>query len=194
MPTSRGAMIFDLDGTLTVPVLEFDAIRDEIGLPPGPILEAVAKLPPQQRLRAKRILDAHEEQAATQSQLQPGADECIKQLRERAWPIAILTRNARRWAEFVLNQHNLRIDTLFSRDDGVIKPSPEPIHTICHKLDCNPKASWMIGDHAFDIESGQAAGCITVYLENPGAATANPPAATHCIRHLSELLPLTDDR
>ena len=38
-PTPR-AVIFDLDGTLTEPVLDFDAMRAEIGLPEGvPILE-----------------------------------------------------------------------------------------------------------------------------------------------------------
>ena len=38
--------IFDLDGTLTIAVHDFDAIRDELGLPAGePILEAMSKLP-----------------------------------------------------------------------------------------------------------------------------------------------------
>ena len=37
----RSAVIFDLDGTITRPFLDFDAIRREMGLPHGlPILEA----------------------------------------------------------------------------------------------------------------------------------------------------------
>jgi len=39
MPARRGpaprAVIFDLDGTLTEPLLDFDAMRAEIGLAPG---------------------------------------------------------------------------------------------------------------------------------------------------------------
>ena len=33
------AFIFDLDGTLTVPELDFAAIRAEMGIAEGPILE-----------------------------------------------------------------------------------------------------------------------------------------------------------
>ena len=41
------AVIFDLDGTLTEPFLDFDLIRREIGLTPddGGILEAMDKMP-----------------------------------------------------------------------------------------------------------------------------------------------------
>ncbi|MEY4949417.1 MAG: hypothetical protein RL698_1628, partial [Pseudomonadota bacterium] len=44
----RGARhwIFDLDGTLTVAMHDFDAIRTALDLPTGrPILEALAELP-----------------------------------------------------------------------------------------------------------------------------------------------------
>ena len=40
------AVIFDLDGTITEPFLDFDAIRREIGLSPeaGTLLEAMEKM------------------------------------------------------------------------------------------------------------------------------------------------------
>ena len=40
------AVIFDLDGTITEPYLDFDAIREEIGLGKngGPVLEAMEKM------------------------------------------------------------------------------------------------------------------------------------------------------
>lgn len=44
----RKYWIFDLDGTLTVAVHDFTAIRRELDLPPGkPILEELATLPAQ---------------------------------------------------------------------------------------------------------------------------------------------------
>ena len=43
MATPR-AVIFDLDGTLTEPVLDFDAMRAEIGLTGGTILEQLEQL------------------------------------------------------------------------------------------------------------------------------------------------------
>ena len=52
-------MIFDLDGTLTEPVLDFDAIRAEIGLPEGvPILEHLDVLDGAGRARAEAVTEA----------------------------------------------------------------------------------------------------------------------------------------
>jgi len=41
------AVIFDLDGTITRPYFDFDAIREEMGLDrnSGPVLEAMEKRP-----------------------------------------------------------------------------------------------------------------------------------------------------
>ncbi len=55
-----GAIIFDLDGTLTVPVLDFGAIREELGLTDEPILEAMARMDAADRARAEAVLDRHE--------------------------------------------------------------------------------------------------------------------------------------
>ena len=66
--------VFDLDGTLLVPALDFEAIRTEIGLPPVvPILETMEALRGPERERAFAILDRHEAEAAARSALMPGA-------------------------------------------------------------------------------------------------------------------------
>ena len=82
---SQSAIIFDLDGTLTRPYLDFDAIRAEIGLPSGPILEGIERLPETQRSRAHAILSNREREAAENSELQEGAREVIAAIR-RAGP------------------------------------------------------------------------------------------------------------
>ena len=52
--TTPRAVIFDLDGTLTEPVLDFDAMRAEIGLPEGvPILEHIDGLTAAKRAHAR---------------------------------------------------------------------------------------------------------------------------------------------
>ncbi|MCK5272001.1 MAG: hypothetical protein KAJ52_05470, partial [Sedimentisphaerales bacterium] len=61
------AVIFDLDGTLTQPYLDFDQIRSEIGNIDGPILEAMEQMPPPQRRKALEILHRHEQEAAENS-------------------------------------------------------------------------------------------------------------------------------
>jgi phosphoglycolate phosphatase-like HAD superfamily hydrolase len=50
----------------------------------------------------------------------------------------------------------------------------------------------MIGDHFFDIRSGQAAGCTTVLLVNREPTPEYASEADHVIRRLPELLDLLD--
>jgi len=77
-------VIFDMDGTLLVTPLDFDAIRAEIGLPEGmPILEAMGGLTDAERARANRVIDRHEAEAGEESQLMPGAERLLTWLRSR---------------------------------------------------------------------------------------------------------------
>jgi len=185
-----GAVLFDLDGTLTVPNLDFDAIRAELGLPEGPILEAMAGMDSAERSRAEEVLTSHERRAALESTLQDGAVETIDELRRRGWPVGILTRNARRWVGVVLDKHRLRLDAIRARDDGVIKPSPEPVLALCRELDCEPTASWVVGDYLFDLQSGRQAGCTTVLMLGDLPVPDYAHLADHVIRRLPALLEL----
>ena len=191
---ARGIVIFDLDGTLTIPVLDFNAIRAEANLRPGPILESLAELADDERRAAEAILRRHESAAAHGSKLQPGAADTIHELRERGWPVAILTRNAREWTEVVLDKHGVKVDALCTRDDGVIKPSPEPVRLLCARAGRYPADSWMVGDHLFDILSGRAAGAHTALLLGPATEEAWKTKADYTIESLPELLDLVDAR
>jgi beta-phosphoglucomutase-like phosphatase (HAD superfamily) len=73
------AVIFDLDGTITQPYFDFDAIREEIGLArdSGPLLESMEKMTPQQRQKAEKILYKHEEKAVIESKLNNGAKQTL---------------------------------------------------------------------------------------------------------------------
>ncbi|HUU82597.1 MAG TPA: HAD family hydrolase [Phycisphaerae bacterium] len=188
-----GAVIFDLDGTLTVPVLDFDGMRAEMGLTNEPILEAMERMDAGRRADAEAILRRHEHRAAHNSVLQEGAAETLAALARRGWHTAILTRNARRWTQVVLDKHNLTVDTMRCRDDGAVKPSAAPIVDLCQELECQPSASWMVGDHLFDIRSGRQAGCTTVLLLHADRPTPEyADQADHVINRLTELLDLLD--
>jgi len=178
-------VIFDLDGTLTVPTLDFDAIRADIGLPPGPILESLAKLSDDARTHAAAILERHERAAAEGAVLHDGAIDTLQTLRDRGFPIAILTRNARRWTDLVITRFGLVVDALRTRDDGVIKPSPEPVLSLCVETGSDPRSSWMIGDHRIDLESGRSAGCSTVLM----IGRQPPPTYAHQADHVITALP-----
>ncbi len=187
------AVIFDLDGTLTVPYFDFDAIRREIGLPTTPrtpILEAMDAMTPAERDRCEVILIKHEEKAAQESELWDDTLTVLDAIRRAGLPLGLLTRNSRRSVDIVLAKHGLAFDCIHTREDGPIKPSPEPVLMICRTLSAEPTKAWVVGDYLFDLMSGNAAGATTVLMAGNGTVPDFADQADHVIRRLSELLPL----
>ncbi|UCG33513.1 MAG: hypothetical protein JSU68_02550, partial [Phycisphaerales bacterium] len=80
---ARKAVIFDMDGTLIDSGLDFDQIRGELGLPKVPLLEAVRDMPENRRRHCMEVLDRHEEEAARECTLAPGARETMDVLSSR---------------------------------------------------------------------------------------------------------------
>ena len=103
------AVIFDLDGTITQPYFDFDAIREEMGLErdAGPVWEAMEKMTPQQRRDAEEILHFHEQRAVVESRLNAGAKQTLRTLRQAGVHIGILTRNRKSNALAVAKKHGL---------------------------------------------------------------------------------------
>jgi len=65
----RKYWIFDLDGTLTVAVHDFNAIRNELGIPAGqPILKTIESLPENESLALQQKLQDIEENLARKRQ------------------------------------------------------------------------------------------------------------------------------
>ena len=187
---TRSVVIFDFDGTLTKPYLDFDAIRAEIGIAEGPVLESIATMDRDRRDRAERILMRHEWDAAQNAELQESAAEVVASCRALGYRVAILTRNARPTLDFVLTGHGIVMDAIRTREDGAIKPSPDPVLSICAEVGADPRSSWMVGDYLFDVLSGRAAGARTVLMIGDKSAPEYIDEADHVIRRLPELLPL----
>lgn len=186
----RTGVIFDLDGTLTRPILDFDLIRRDIGLQPGPVLEGIAALPDERKPAAHAILERHERWAAEHAELHDGAADVLAALRARGLPVAILTRNARRWVDVVLDRFDLVVDAVHTRDDGVVKPAADGVLKLCTALRVDPAESWMVGDYLFDLQCGRAAGAATVLMIGDAPRPSYADQADHVIRRLAELLPL----
>ncbi|MHC5074776.1 MAG: HAD family hydrolase [Planctomycetota bacterium] len=147
------AVIFDLDGTLTQPFFDFDAIREEMGLKSdaGPVLEVMKSMTHQQRRNAEAILHEHEHRAVVESTLNPGAQETLDWLREKGIRIGVLTRNKKENAEAVARKHNLKFDGIFGRDDGPVKPDAFGVLHLCRQFGINPQRTIVVGDYLFDI-------------------------------------------
>jgi len=187
------AVIFDLDGTLTEPYFDFDAIRREIGLPTEPrtpILESLGGMSPKQRLRAEAILHRHEENAARESELRDDALEVLATLRRHKIPLGLLTRNSRRSVDVVIAKHGIQVDYVQTREDGPLKPSPEPVLAICRQFAVPAESAWLVGDYLFDLQAGRAAGVTTVLMIGDGPRPDFADEADHVIRRLHELLGL----
>lgn len=184
-------VIFDMDGTLTRPNLDFDRIREEIGLRPEdePILEAVRRMSLEDRARSEAILEKHEDEAAAASQLQTGAAEVVSAVRSAGIPAVLMTRNSLRSVKMFNQRHGIEFDLVWTRDDGPMKPSPEPVLQICRRFDVNPSDAWVVGDFHYDILCGAAAGSSTVLLwdrDTPRPDWANE--ADYVISELAEML------
>ncbi len=184
------AVIFDLDGTITQPYFDFDAIRQEIGLArdSGPLLESMEKMTPQRRLEAERILRYHEDKAVTESELNPGAERTLSALRGAGIHIGILTRNERDNAFAIARKHSLQFDAVIGREDGPVKPDAFGVLQLCRQFGVEPRETLLVGDYLFDLLSAKAAGAVAVLLVNHDQADEFAEHADFCIKNIGEIL------
>ncbi|HSV14331.1 MAG TPA: HAD family hydrolase [Tepidisphaeraceae bacterium] len=180
------AILFDMDGTLTQPYMDYDRIKRDMGVGPGPILESLAAMEPQQRHAAEAILHQHEDAAASASTLNPGCVELLTWLREIGLETALVTRNSRRSVRTVFDLHGLHFDVCVTREDGKFKPDPAPLLLACQRLGVEPDKTWMVGDSYHDIDAGIAAKIRTVWVSH-GKAKAFASEPWRTVRDLLEL-------
>ena len=147
---SKTHWLFDMDGTLTCAMHDFDALRNALELPAGvPILEALARLPANQAAEKRLELDAIELRMAYKATVQPGALELLSALKDKQASLGIVTRNGKRIAEATLETCGLA-ELLLSR------------------WSANPSKAVMVGDYKFDLEAGRRAGVTTVHFAVDG--------------------------
>lgn len=184
------AVIFDLDGTITRPFFDFDAIREEMGLDKnsGPILESMQKMSPSHRKHAEKILHYHEERAVVESKLNDGAKKTLEALRKAKIKIGILTRNKRSNALAIAKKHGLQFDAVVDREDGPVKPDAFGVLRICERFGIKPGEALMVGDYLFDLQCARAAGAFAVLLTNHERADEFAKYADFCIETLDQML------
>jgi HAD superfamily hydrolase (TIGR01509 family) len=189
------AVIFDLDGTITQPYFDFDAIREEMGLErdSGPVLEQMENMTPEQRQRAESILHFHEERAVTESRLNPGAQQTLSALRQAGIRIGILTRNRRSNALSIARKHRLRFDAIVDREDGPAKPDAFGVLRLCQQFGVKPEETLVVGDYLFDLLSARAAGAVAVLLANHERADEFTEYADFKIEKLEQVLQIVED-
>ncbi|MDM8552331.1 HAD-IA family hydrolase [Desulfobacterales bacterium HSG2] len=176
-PFSIKAVLFDFDGTLTKPgALDFSALRKAIRCPADmPVLEFIEGLPTSEEQRdALAKLEQFELDAAEKSEPGPGAEDLVRYLHLNGIPVGIISRNSFQSINRALKNFKeigkSDFDIIISRNDPVRpKPDPDGILLAAQRLKIEPEEVLAVGDFIFDIQAGQRAGAITVFLENdPG--------------------------
>lgn len=162
--------LFDMDGTLTQAMHDFDAMRAELSLPVGvPILEALAALPAADAEQKHRELDAMELDMAADALPQPGCVELLDQLRAQGAELGIVTRNGKQIANATLAACGLgdyfTDNTIISRDCCTAKPDPAGINLLLTRWNASNSNAVMVGDYLFDLEAGFNAGVTTVHMD-----------------------------
>ena len=188
-------VIFDMDGTLTVDVLDFDTLRAQLGLAERqPVLEWIAALPEPTRSEKWRILHHHESQAAESVPLRPGVGDMLASLKSQGVTTALLSRNSRQSVETVMSRHQLSFDVVVSRDEPPIKPDPQSILQIMRYCSAAAARTLMVGDYIFDLDAARGAGVASALLVEPHAHL--PPFAVHAsyiIRNMGDVPMLLRD-
>lgn len=166
---ARNHWIFDLDGTLTIAIHDFDAIRERLGLPlHEPILEALERLPADRARQLHEQLDNLELELARQAVPQSGAKFLLDHLQRRGSRLGILTRNSERNAFETLRVCGLLeffdAADILGRESASPKPSPEGVYRLLSRWGVTAESAVVVGDYVFDIEAGQAAGTATIYV------------------------------
>lgn len=164
--------VFDMDGTLTVAVHDFAAIREALEIPPqADILTHLASLPADVGQAKHAWLLEHERDLALASTAAVGAVALVRELAARGCRLGILTRNARELAHVTLEAIGLAdcfaAQDVLGRDEARPKPDPEGLLKLAGAWDIAPQQMVMVGDYRFDLDCGRAAGTHTVLVNLP---------------------------
>jgi len=162
--------VFDLDGTLTVAVHDFAAIRHELAIPEGvDILDHLSALPTQRAETLHARLQEIELELAGLTQAADGALPLLEQLHHNGVQLGILTRNTRenalRTLELIGLDGFFDPEHVLGRNEVLPKPDPEGIHCLAGLWGTGAEATVMVGDYQYDLQAGRLAGALTVHVD-----------------------------
>jgi len=171
-------VIFDMDGTITVPYIDWKALRAEIRAPQGStLIEYIESLEEDERRWATEVLERLENEAATNSELNEGVRTLLDVLKVRGIRTALVTNNNGQSMRLVLEKHGLCFDVTLSREDGRIKPSADLVLKAMEQLNLDREEVVLIGDGRYDLWASEEAGISFILLKHPGNEMDHQPAA-----------------
>jgi HAD superfamily hydrolase (TIGR01509 family) len=189
------SVIFDMDGTITKPTLNFDQIRRDLGFAPdgGDILTLIGEMDSDEQIKAHEILERHERMAIENSSLNNTARHTLETLRDASIDIGILTRNTRKNAIAVAEMHGLVFDAIYAREDGPVKPDSFGVFKLCDAFGTKPAETIVVGDYIDDITCAKSAGATAVLLETHKNAAEFAIFADFAITSLDKILKIIEN-
>ncbi|KAI9017339.1 HAD-like domain-containing protein [Gaertneriomyces semiglobifer] len=186
-------IVFDMDGTLTVPFLDFSYMRARLDLlPEDDIVEKLNSMSGAERVRAEALIREVEEEALRNTTLQPGLTELMVFIESLGIPKAILTRNALASVEHVLDNYipKHKFEVIVTRQFVPPKPAPDALHHIAAFWDVKASDLIMVGDMADDILCAKAAGSTSILLRNSKNAHVEEHAdfVVDSLHHIIQLI------
>ncbi|MEN0065272.1 MAG: HAD-IA family hydrolase [Myxococcota bacterium] len=174
------AWIFDLDGTLTVPMHDFAALKRELGLPADlDVLAGIASRAPEEQAPLREAVRIWELAHLDRAEAGTGARELLTRLREARIPMGIVTRNTHEGARGTLKQIGLSelFDdaVIYGREDAKPKPAPDAVLALLERFSVAADQAVMIGDDIHDLQAARAAGVTPVWIDPVGEG----PYAAH---------------
>ncbi|MFH1008609.1 MAG: HAD-IA family hydrolase [Candidatus Latescibacterota bacterium] len=172
-------VIFDMDGTITVPYIDWKALRAEIRAREGStLIDHIESLDLEGRRWATGVLERHEAAAARHSELNAGVRELLDVLRARQIRTALVTNNNGPSMRLVLEKHHLVFDVALSREDGRIKPAADLVLMALKKVGLDPTEVVLIGDGRYDLQASEEAGIAFILLRHPDTEWDHQPAVS----------------
>ena len=186
------AIIFDMDGTITRPHIDWKALRNRVGVPEGhTIMAHIENLEPTEASRAEAIVREIELDAAQNAVLNPGVEELLEQLHVHPLKLALVTNNHRQAMEHVVATFGLEFHLLLSREDAQLKPAPDLLELAIRRFGLTTSQVCCVGDGRYDRLASQAAGIRYIHLAHDADEPVDGPTI-YSINELWDHLELDD--
>ncbi|XP_027119547.1 haloacid dehalogenase-like hydrolase domain-containing protein At2g33255 [Coffea arabica] len=174
-------VVFDMDGTLTVPAIDFPAMYKAVlgeeeyvsirkQKPSGiDILQHIEDWSPDKQRQAYEIIADYEKQGLDRLEIMPGASELCAFLDSRSIRRGLITRNVKTAVDLFHERFGITFSPALSREFRPYKPDPAPLLHICSTWEVRPSEVMMIGDSLKDdVACGNRAGTFTCLLDETG--------------------------
>ena len=218
MSSKVKAVIFDLDGTIASFNLDYKSLRGEVrsyllrvGVPASvlSIKESVFDMLEKTKIYMKNnrrfdrameeirnealaIAEKYELEAASNTDILPGAYETLKTLKQLDLKIGLFTLNSGKAANHILQRFKLSsyFSVMVPRNKvNFVKPNPEHLETALKVLGVSPEETVVVGDGEVDMESAKELKAIAVGLSATGSKTKQliNRGANYIITSISDL-------